>query len=428
VSLFEDAGPDPLAAAPSDAPLADRMRPRDLGEFVGQAHLVGEGKLLARVFEQGLSQSLILWGPPGVGKTTLARLLATTGELRFVPYSAVLSGVKEVRAVMADAEARRRAKGTRSLLFIDEIHRFNKAQQDAFLPYVERGDVVLVGATTENPSFEVNAALLSRCRVLQLEPIPPDAVAALLGRTLTDPRGLTGEVTATPAQLLSLAHASDGDARRALTLLETAAGLVGSGALTDEALEEALAGKALRYDKSGEEHYNLISALHKSIRNSDEDATVYWLTRMMHAGEDGAYLARRLVRMASEDIGLADPFALRVALDASEAFARLGYPEGKLALLQAAVYLARARKSNAIYVALDEAERDVERTAADPVPKHLRNATTALMRKAGYGEGYRYAHDDPAARQEMECLPPNLRGRRYLGREEEPPSGPQNAQ
>jgi len=417
VSLFEDAaGPDPLAPAPPDAPLADRMRPRDLSELAGQAHLVGEGRLLARVFEQGLTQSLILWGPPGVGKTTLARLLATTGDLRFVPYSAVLSGVKEVRAVMAEAETRRRAKGTRTLLFIDEIHRFNKAQQDAFLPYVERGDVVLVGATTENPSFEVNAALLSRCRVLQLEPVPPDDVVALLGRALSDPRGLDGVIAATDAQLLALAHASDGDARRALTLLETAAGLTGSDALTDDALREALAGKALRYDKSGEEHFNLISALHKSIRNSDEDATVYWLTRMMHAGEDGSYLARRLIRIASEDVGLADPFALRVALDAGDAFSRLGYPEGKLALLQAGVYLARARKSNALYVALGEAERDVERTQAEPVPKHLRNAPTALMREAGYGEGYRYAHDDPAAVEEMECLPPSLRGRRYLAR------------
>ena len=417
MSLFEDAaGPDPLAPAPPDAPLADRMRPRDLSELAGQAHLVGEGRLLARVFEQGLTQSLILWGPPGVGKTTLARLLATTGDLRFVPYSAVLSGVKEVRAVMAEAETRRRAKGTRTLLFIDEIHRFNKAQQDAFLPYVERGDVVLVGATTENPSFEVNAALLSRCRVLQLEPVPPDDVVALLGRALSDPRGLDGVIAATDAQLLALAHASDGDARRALTLLETAAGLTGSDALTDDALREALAGKALRYDKSGEEHFNLISALHKSIRNSDEDATVYWLTRMMHAGEDGSYLARRLIRIASEDVGLADPFALRVALDAGDAFSRLGYPEGKLALLQAGVYLARARKSNALYVALGEAERDVERTQAEPVPKHLRNAPTALMREAGYGEGYRYAHDDPAAVEEMECLPPSLRGRRYLAR------------
>lgn len=420
MSLFEEAAPDPLAPAASDAPLADRMRPRSLAELAGQAHLVGEGKLLAQALDQGLSQSLILWGPPGVGKTTIARLLATTSELRFVPYSAVLSGVKEVRAVMAEAEVRRRSKGTRTLLFIDEIHRFNKAQQDAFLPHVESGDVILVGATTENPSFEVNAALLSRCRVLQLEPIPPQGVADLLGRALEDPRGLAGEVTATGDQLLSLAHASDGDARRALTLLETAAGLIGSGDLTDEALKEALAGKALRYDKTGEEHYNLVSALHKSIRNSDEDASVYWLTRMMHAGEDGMYLARRLIRIASEDIGLADPFALRVALDGGEAFSRLGYPEGKLALLQAAVYLARAPKSNALYLALAEAEGDVEQTAAEPVPKHLRNAATALMREAGYGAGYRYAHDDPDAPEQMECLPPGLRGRRYLQRGGEP--------
>jgi putative ATPase len=416
VTLFEDErGPDPLEAAAHDAPLAERLRPRNLEELVGQTHLVGEGKLLARVFEQGLTQSLILWGPPGVGKTTLARLLAARGDLRFVPFSAVLSGVKEVRAVMAEAEQRRRSKGQRTLLFIDEIHRFNKAQQDAFLPYVERGDVLLVGATTENPSFEVNAALLSRCRALMLRPLSPEQTADLLERALVDERGFGGRVSATREQLLALAHASDGDARRALTVLETAAGLVGDGGALDErALREALQGKVLRYDKGGEEHYNLISALQKSIRNSDADAALYWLARMMKAGEDGGYLARRLIRTASEDIGLADPFALRVALDAADTFQRLGYPEGKLALVQATVYLARARKSNALTTALARAEEDVERTQAEPVPMHLRNATTDLMREAGYGEGYRYAHDDPAARREMDCLPESLRGRRYL--------------
>ncbi|MDA1266626.1 MAG: replication-associated recombination protein A [Planctomycetota bacterium] len=415
MSLFEEAAPDPLAPAPDDAPLADRMRPRSLAEVHGQSHLLGEGKILSRAFREGLRQSLILWGPPGIGKTSLARLLAAAGELRFVTFSAVLSGVKEVRVVMQDAEARRRQKGTRTLLFIDEIHRFNKAQQDAFLPYVERGDVVLVGATTENPSFEVNAALLSRCRVLMLQPLSPDEAVDLLAVALADERGFGGRIEANRDQLAALAHASDGDARRALTLLETAANLIGdAGTLTEEALREALAGKALRYDKSGEEHYNLISALHKSIRNSDANATVYWLTRMMHAGEDGNYLARRLIRIASEDIGLADPFALRVALDAGDAFSRLGYPEGNLALVQAAVYLARARKSNALYVALGEATRDVESTNAEPVPLHLRNASTALMKDAGYGEGYRYAHDDPAAVNEMDCLPDSLRGRQYL--------------
>lgn len=415
MNLFEEPAPDPIAPAPADAPLADRMRPRNLDEIAGQKHLLGEGKLLARMIESGLSQSLILWGPPGVGKTTLARILASQADLYFVPFSAVLSGVKEARGILAEAESRRQSRGQQTLLFIDEIHRFNKAQQDAFLPYVERGDVLLVGATTENPSFEVNAALLSRCRTLMLEPVGPADVADLLGRALEDERGLNNTVTATREQLLKLAHASDGDARRALTLLETAAGLV-EDALTEECLTEALAGKALRYDKSGEEHFNLISALQKSIRNSDVDATVYWLTRMMHAGEEGRYLSRRLIRIASEDVGLADPFALRVALDAGDAFDRLGYPEGKLALLQAAVYLARAKKSNALEVALAEAEADVERTAAEPVPMHLRNATTELMRKAGYGEGYRYAHDDPDASDEMECLPPGLQGRRYFER------------
>ncbi len=414
MSLFGDETFDPLEPAPADAPLADRMRPRELAEFAGQTHLLGEGKLLHGVLEGDLTQSLILWGPPGVGKTTLARLLATRAELVFVPFSAVLSGIREVRTVMGEAQTRRRTQGRRTLLFVDEIHRFNKAAQDAFLPYVEQGDVVLVGATTENPSFEVNAALLSRCRVLELEPLTPDELVTLLERALTDERGLGGRIQVERKQLLALAHASDGDARRALTLLETAAGLSTSAKLDADALEQALAGKALRYDRDGEEHYNLISALHKSIRNSDVDATVYWLVRMMAAGEDGNYLARRMIRMASEDIGLADPFALRIALDGGEAFARLGYPEGKLALLQSAVYLARAKKSNALYRALSAAEEDVRRTSAQPVPKHLRNASTALMRAAGYGKGYRYVHDDPEGAARMECLPENLRGRRYF--------------
>ena len=416
--LFEEApGPDPLAEAPADAPLADRMRPRSLAEFRGQRHLVGEGKVLSKVLAGEQTQSLILWGPPGVGKTTLARLIAARSDMRFVPYSAVLSGIKEIRLVMAEAQVTRRRDGTRTLLFVDEIHRFNKAQQDAFLPYVERGDILLIGATTENPSFEVIGALLSRCRTLALKPLAPGEVVELLRTALDDPRGLAGRLAATDEDLARVAHACDGDARRALTLLETVAALLPEGArVTDEALAEALQHKTLHYDKSGEEHFNLISALHKSIRNSDENATLYWLTRMMSAGEDGNYIARRLIRMATEDIGLAEPYAQRVALDAAEAFHRLGYPEGKLALAQAAVYLARAPKSNALYVALGEAEADVEGTTAEPVPLHLRNATTALMREAGYGEGYRYAHDDPAAREEMECMPPGLAGRKYFGR------------
>jgi putative ATPase len=288
---------------------------------------------------------------------------------------------------------------------------------------VERGDILLVGATTENPSFEVISALLSRCRVLQLEPLSPEDVADLLGRALEDPRGFGSGLEVHREQLLRVAHATDGDARRALTLLETAASMMTGegeepGVLSDELLSEALQRKHLHYDKSGEEHYNLISALHKSVRNSDEDATLYWLTRMMEAGEDGQFLARRLIRMASEDIGLADPFALRVTLDAAEAFGRLGYPEGKLALVQAAVYLARAPKSNALYTGLDKAEKDVQHTAAEGVPRHLRNAVTDLMKQAGYGKGYRYAHDDPEAKTEMTCLPPSLAGRRYLNTEE----------
>ena len=410
----------PITAAPLDAPLADRMRPRTIAEYVGQRQLLGEGKILERMIAAGEYQSLVLWGPPGCGKTTLARLVAAESGMRFAPFSAVLSGIKEVRNLMKEAGEVRAKTGERTLLFVDEIHRFNKAQQDAFLPFVERGDILLVGATTENPSFEIIGALLSRLRVLILEPLSVEDLVSLLRRALEDTdRGLSAKVTADDDVLRAVAHATDGDARRALTALETAASLLDEGAeLTAELLPDALQRKVLHYDKSGEEHYNLVSALHKSIRNSDEDATLYWLTRMMEAGEDGQYLARRLIRMASEDIGLADPFALRVTMDAAEAFGRLGYPEGKLALVQAAVYLARAPKSNALYVGLGKAEKDVQSTAAEGVPRHLRNAVTDLMKQAGYGKGYRYAHDDPEAKSEMTCLPPSLAGRRYLSAEE----------
>jgi putative ATPase len=411
-------------------------------EFVGQEHLVGRGHLLEQALAGDARQSLILWGPPGTGKTTLARLVALKSGLRFVPYSAVLSGIKEIKGVMAAAEAERKRTGRRTLLFVDEFHRFNRAQQDAFLPYVERGDILLIGATTENPSFEINGALLSRMKTLVLKPLGVAEVARILRRALEDAeRGLGGSVRASDAVLETIAHASDGDARRALTALETAAGLLPrrgmeaplsagrarqgaansaehgarSGEIDEALVREALQKKTLLYDKSGEEHYNVISALHKSVRNSDADAALYWISRMMEAGEDGMYIARRLVRMASEDVGLADPLAVGVAVDAARGFEMLGYPEGKILLAQAAVYLARAKKSNEVYVGLGKAEEDVARTAAEGVPLHLRNAATALMKEVGYGEGYRYAHEDPEAVDEMTCLPPSLKARRYLG-------------
>ena len=415
--LFEEAphGRD-RAELRRSAPLADRMRPRTLDEVIGQTHLLGPGKLLERALAGELAQSVILWGPPGSGKTTLARLIAQRSQLRFVPFSAVTSGIKEVRSVMAEAAEERAQRGVKTLLFVDEIHRFNKAQQDAFLPFVESGDILLIGATTENPSFELNSALLSRARVVILQPLSSDELVTLLERALGDnERGLGGRIHASRDTLIAFANASDGDARRALNLLESAATLLPAGGTIDDAtLAQALQRKVLAYDKAGEQHYDLISALHKSIRNSDENASVYWLTRMLHSGEDRDFIARRLVRMAIEDIGLADAFALRVTLDAADAWHRLGTPEGELAFVQAAVYLARAKKSNALYVAYGAALEDVERSAGEPVPLHLRNAPTRLMKEAGYGAGYRYAHDDPKARDEMQCMPPSLAGRRYF--------------
>ncbi len=423
-ALFDDdsssadaAGEGPVDEVRADAPLAERVRPRAASEVSGQKHLLGPGKLLQRVLDGDVQQSLILWGPPGVGKTTLARLVARASNARFVPFSAVLSGVKEMRVVMGEARTRRARRGERTLLFVDEIHRFNKAQQDAFLPFVESGDVLLIGATTENPSFELNSALLSRCRVLTLEPLDAAAIQELLARALVSEHGLAGRIQLAEAQLERIAAASDGDARRALTLLETVAAVsLTGGVVDDDALAEALQRKSIRHDKSGEQHYDLISALHKSVRNSDDNASLYWLARMFEGGEDRRYLARRIVRIASEDIGLADPFALRVALDAAEAFDRLGVPEGDLALAQAVVYLARAPKGNEVYRALAEAREDVLRSENTPVPLHLRNAPTQLMKDAGYGAGYRYVHDDPAAKAEMSCLPDNLRDRRYFAK------------
>jgi putative ATPase len=395
------------------------MRPRTFDEFMGQEDLLARGKPLREAIERDLLQSIILWGPPGSGKTTLARIIADTTRARFVSFSAVLSGIKEIREVMTEAERLRRTTGRRTIVFIDEIHRFNKAQQDAFLPRVEAGDIVLIGATTENPSFEVNAALLSRSKVFVLRALTQTEVTDILTRALADPdRGLGAETVAVDADALSaIAGYANGDARAALNILELSvatAPLTGGHRRVDTALvKEALQRRTLLYDKAGEEHYNLISALHKSMRNSDPDASVYWLARMVEAGEDPLYIARRLVRFASEDVGNADPQALTVAVAARDAVHFLGMPEGNTALAQAAIYLATAPKSNAVYVAYTRAAEDAHQDVAEPVPLHLRNAPTKLMKDLNYGRGYRYAHDDPAAVTEMPCLPERLQGRRY---------------
>ncbi len=405
-----------LFAQSAPAPLAERMRPRSLAEFAGQAHLVGPGMPLRLAIERDDGGSMIFWGPAGVGKTTLAKIVAAQTSATFVEFSAVLSGIKEIKAVMAEAEQAAR-HGARTLLFIDEIHRFNRAQQDAFLPYVERGAIRLIGATTENPSFEINAALLSRCRVYTLQALSEAEIITLLERALADPeRGLGGlQLTAEPEALARIADYTGGDARNALNALESAAGLAlaGGATITVELATQALQARTLLYDKTGEEHYNLISALHKSVRNSDPDAALYWLARMLASGEDPSYLARRIVRMATEDIGLAAPEALNMSLSARDAMDFLGAPEGELALAQAVVYLALAPKSNAVYTAFAAAREDVETTRAEPVPLHLRNAPTKLMRELDYGKGYRYAHEEQGRVAAMECLPDNLRGRRY---------------
>ena len=413
--LFENANPE------ATVPLAERMRPRRLEEVIGQEEIIGPGTTLRSAIEKDGVGSLILWGPPGSGKTTVARIIAQETKSNFVPFSAVTSGIKEIKEVMRNAEQQRRIYGRHTLLFVDEIHRFNKAQQDAFLPHVESGKVTLIGATTENPSFEINAALLSRCRVVILRQLELEELVFLMRRALDDAEyGLRSKLQIENRALEWLARQANGDARFCLNVIE-AVGLTAEPGQTIGLgeLEKTVQRKALLYDKSGEEHFNLISALHKSIRNSDVDASLYWLARMLESGEDPLYIARRLVRFASEDVGLAEPGALAQAVSAKDAFHFIGMPEGKLALAQAVVYLAAAPKSNAIYLAYGKASNDALGDIAEPVPLHLRNAVTKPMKSWGYGRGYDYAHDRAKRTTGMECLPQRLRGRRYYEPTEE---------
>ena len=408
-TLFESGVPQPLA---------ERLRPRDLDEFCGQEHLLGEGKVLRRMIENDAVGSMIFWGPPGVGKTTLARIIAHRTKAKFIDFSAVTSGIKEIKGVMENAESARRY-GRKTILFVDEIHRFNKAQQDAFLPYVEKGSIILIGATTENPSFEVNGALLSRCKVFVLHALSTEDIVKLLKRALEDERGFGGQKVEIAQDLIAaIANFANGDARGALSTLEMAVlngDDDGQGGIrvTAQNIEQCTSRKSLLYDKKGEEHYNLISALHKSMRNSDPDAAVYWLARMLEAGEDPVYIARRVTRFASEDVGLADPRALSVAIDAFEACRLIGMPECSVHLTQAVVYMSLAPKSNALYMAYESAKKDALTQLSEPVPLVIRNAPTKLMKELDYGKGYEYAHDAKDKLTAMQCLPDSLEGRRY---------------
>src|ERR1700723_2429798 len=417
MSLFDTSPMSVAGRGVRGAPLAERMRPRTLDEFVGQEQLLASGKPLRLAIERDDATSMIFWGPPGTGKTTLAKIIAQMTQASFIEFSAVMSGIKEIKAVMVQAE-KAASFGSRTILFVDEIHRFNKAQQDAFLPYVERGAIRLIGATTENPSFELNAALLSRCRVYTLQPLTEDNIVALLHRALSNAeRGLGASgISADDEALATIASYSSGDARNALNALDVAAKLAegrGGKLITKALAAEAMQRRVLLYDKKGEQHYDIISALHKSVRNSDPDAAMYWLARMLEAGEDPMYCARRIVRMAVEDIGLAAPEALNLCLSARDAMHFLGQPEGGLALAQAGVYLALAPKSNAVYTAYGAVLADIESPPAEPVPLHLRNAPTKLMKELDYGRDYQYPHDVEGRVADMECLPAGLAGRRY---------------